>query len=77
MLQAKFSLTDEQAEFVNRFAVLGYPDKSSLVRAAIERLRRESMQQRLRESADLYAEVYNEDDQLQELTEQAIEDWPE
>ena len=77
MRQGKFSLTDEQAEFVNHFAVLGYRDKSSLVRAAIERLRGESMQRQLRESAELYAEVYAEDEPLQELTEQAIEDWPE
>ncbi len=77
MPQAKFSLTDEQAEFVNRFAVLGYADKSSLVREAIDRLRREVEEDRLRESADLYAEVYAEDADLRALTSQALEGWPE
>ncbi len=31
----------------------------------------------LEESARLYAEIYEEDAELQELTEAAIEDWPE
>jgi Arc/MetJ-type ribon-helix-helix transcriptional regulator len=77
MQQAKFSLTDDQAAFVNQFAVLGYPDRSSLVREAIDRLRREVTQERLRESATLYAEVYAEDEGLRQLTEQALEGWLE
>lgn len=36
-----------------------------------------SEQDRLRESADLYAEIYAEGEDLQQLTIQAIEDWPE
>ncbi len=77
MPQAKLTLTDEQAEFLNGFAALGYPDKSSLVREAIDRFRSDMAQQRLRESADLYAEVYAEDDDLRQLTNQAVEGWPE
>lgn len=77
MPQAKLTLTDDQAEFLNRFAALGYPDKSSLVREALERFRNELAQERLRESADLYAEVYSEDEDLPPLTNQAIQDWPE
>ncbi len=77
MPQAKLSLTRDQAEFLGGFAALGYPDKSSLVREAIDRFRNELTQQRLCESADLYAEIYAEDEELQQLTSQAMEGWPE
>lgn len=33
--------------------------------------------QSLKESADLYAEIYAEDAELQELTEAALVEWPE
>lgn len=77
MPQTKLTLTDAQAEFLGEFAALGYPDKSSLVREALDRFRNEVARQRLRESADLYAEIYAEDDDLQQLTSQAMEGWPE
>lgn len=75
MPQVKLRITDEQAQFLNGFAALGYPDMSSLVREAIDRFRSEVNQQRLRESAALYAEIYAEDEDLQRLTHQAIEGW--
>jgi hypothetical protein len=31
----------------------------------------------LEQSADLYTEVYEEDNELQELTEAAVSEWPE
>ena len=77
MQQAKISLTDDQAEFVNQYALLGYRDKSALVREALDRLRRELMQRRLCESADLYADLYAGDEDLRRLTGQAMEGWPE
>jgi hypothetical protein len=33
--------------------------------------------ERLKQSADLYSEIYFEDDELKELTETAITGWPE
>jgi len=77
MTQAKVTLTDDQAQFLGEHASLGFPDKSSLVREAIERFRKELADERLRESAELYAEVHAEDIELRELTEQAMEGWPE
>jgi hypothetical protein len=41
------------------------------------RAKEELDRQALQESADLYAEVYDEDVELQELTETAIAGWPE
>ena len=77
MQQGKFSLTESQVEFLDQFRTLGYSDKSSLVREAIEAFKRKLAQQQLTESASLYAETYAEENELQELTEQALEDWPE
>jgi hypothetical protein len=77
MHQAKFSLSPNQIDFVNRHQAWGYPDKSSLVRAALDELKAKLARERLAESARLYAEVYAEDKELRELTEAALEDWPQ
>ena len=77
MQQAKFSLTPPLVDFLNHHQVYGYRDRSEMVRSALQRLRDELELQSLRESADLYAEVYAEDLELRTLTEAAIEGWPE
>ncbi|MBU0558612.1 MAG: hypothetical protein KJ799_02595 [Bacteroidetes bacterium] len=55
---------------------LGFKDKSSLVRSAIEKFIRSVEKQELIKSAKLYAEIYEEDSELRDLTNSAIEDWP-
>jgi hypothetical protein len=77
MQQAKFSLTLSLMEFLNNYKFYGFKDKSSMVRTALLRLKEELELQSLKQSANLYAEVYEEDNELQELTELAIEGWPE
>lgn len=77
MQQAKFSLTPPLVDFLNHHQAYGYRDRSEMVRSALQRLRDELELQSLRESADLYAEVYAEELELQALTEAALEGWPE
>ena len=77
MLQAKFSLKEPQARFLNKYKTYGYKDKSSMIRAAIDHLKKELELEQLRESADLYSELYTEDKDLKEITEAAINGWPE
>lgn len=77
MIQAKFSLTQNLMQFLNDFRLYGFKDKSSMVRGALEHLKRELELQSLTRSAELYAEMYGEDKELQALTEAAIEGWPE
>ena len=77
MVQAKFSVEDSQAEFLNNHKKYGFKDKSSMVRKALNRFKEELELQSLRESADLYAEIYAEDRESRELTESAIAGWPE
>lgn len=77
MQQAKFSLTPPIVDFLGSHKRYGFKDKSSMVRAALLQLQEELELEQLRQSADLYAEVYAEDTELFELTEAAIIEWPE
>ena len=77
MLQAKFSLEETQARFLNNYRDYGFKDKSSMLRAAISHLKKEFELKRLKKSADLYSEIYSEDKDLKELTETAATGWPE
>jgi hypothetical protein len=77
MLQAKFSIEEAQARFLNNYRDYGFKDKSSMLRAAISHFQKEFELKRLINSADLYAEIYSEDKDLKELTEAAASGWPE
>ncbi|TAK56353.1 MAG: hypothetical protein EPO24_11315 [Bacteroidetes bacterium] len=77
MQQTKVSLEKGQMQFIENYRKLGFKDKSSVVRTAIEEYKKLLRKQELIQSANLYAEIYNEDSELQELTDAAIEDWPE
>ena len=77
MLQAKFSVEEAQARFLNNYKVYGFKDKSSMLRAAINHFKKEFELERLEKSADLYSEIYSEDKDLRELTEIAATGWPE
>ncbi len=76
MVPTKVTLEQSQIDFLAQFKDLGFKDKSSVVRLALNRLRAELEQQELERSADLYAEVYAEDVDLQKLTALAGVDWP-
>ena len=76
MQQAKISLNESQINFLDKYQELGFKDKSSLVRSAIEEYIRFIEKQKLVKSAELYAEIYKQDSELRELTNSAIEDWP-
>ena len=77
MPQQKFSVHETQAEFLSNYKVYGFKDKSSMVRRAIDQLQRKLELDALRESAELYSEIYSEDDDLQKLTQSAVTGWPE
>ena len=76
MLQAKFSLEETQVQFLENFKTQGFKDKSSMLRAAIEHFKKDMEIESLRKSADLYAEIYSEDDDLKKLTDTAVTGWP-
>ncbi len=77
MQQTKFSLSEPLVEFLSRHRDLGFRDKSSMVRAALAEFKENLELEELKLSADLYAEVYREDSDLQEIADCAITGWPE
>ena len=77
MVQAKFSLSQSQLQFLERFELWGFTDKSALVREALDEMRERLAKVRRAESARLYAEVYAEEEDLRRLTDAALEDWPQ
>ena len=76
MVQAKFSLEESHIQFLEQCKRYGFKDKSEVVRTALDHLCAELAQQRLRESADLYTQVYEEDAETQEWTEMTVSEWP-
>lgn len=76
MIQSKFTLEQSHLNFLEEFRERGFKDKSSIVRLALDRLHQELERQELEESARLYAELYVEDEELQQLTDAAIANWP-
>ena len=77
MIQAKFSVTEKQVDFLSNYRTYGFKDKSSMLREAIEYFRKKIETERLKISADLYSRIYIDDNELNELTETAIDGWPE
>ena len=77
MQQAKFSVDEAQINFLNSFKTYGFKDKSSLVRTAIDHFKNNLELESLKKSADLYSEIYSENNNLKELTEVALTGWPE
>jgi hypothetical protein len=76
-MQAKFSVHENQAVFLNSYKEYGFKDKSSMMREALNLLKKELELNKLRQSADLYAEIYSEDAELKALTDAAVQEWPE
>ena len=76
MIQAKFSLTDAQIQFLAQRKQYGFKDKSEVVRTALDHLRAELARQLLSESAELYAEVYATESETQEWTNATLSEWP-
>ncbi|MBI3194223.1 MAG: hypothetical protein HYZ34_07140 [Ignavibacteriae bacterium] len=74
--QTKIDFDKSQIHFINKYQELGFKDKSSLVRTAIEEYIKSIQKNELVQSAKLYAEIYQEDTELQELTNSSMEDLP-
>ncbi len=77
MIQTKISFDEEHISFLNTYEKLGFKDKSSLVRTAIDEYIKSVRRDELARSAKMYAKLYQEDSEMQELTESALEEWPE
>lgn len=76
MYQIKLSLHDSQVEFLGRHREYGFRDRSELVRKALEFFQREIEQRELEESASLYAQLYEKDDEAKQWVAGSPKDWP-
>ncbi len=77
MTQTKIMLDDAQISFLENYKLLGFKNKSSVIRTAIDHLQEEFEREQLQKSAEIYLEVYSEESELKELTESALAGWPE
>ena len=77
MAQAKFTLEQSHIDFLEQFKDRGFKDKSAIVRLALDRLAQALEREELARSADLYAELYEEALELQQLTDAACVGWPQ
>ena len=77
MTQAKFSLEQSQIDFLEQHRAFGYEDKSSMVRAAVQRLREELELRILEESAELYRQLHEGDAEAKAWVEDAVSAWPQ
>jgi len=75
MKEQTFELDESQIKFLQSCEKYGFKDANEVVRMAIQRLELALEAERLEESADLYAEIYKEDADLQELTKLGLEEW--
>ena len=66
------SIDEKQSDFLERFSQYGFKKQEDLVNEALERLRRDLEPETLEVSAILYAEIYAEDEELQELTKSVL-----
>lgn len=65
------AIDENQVDFLKKFSLYGFKNQDELVKEALSRLREDLEQKSLEESANLYAEIFDEDEDLQELTELA------
>ena len=77
MTEVKLSLEDEQVAFLHECKKFGFKDEETMVRTALKNLKKEIENHDLKKSADLYAELYEGNHELHEITEEAISGWPE
>jgi Arc/MetJ-type ribon-helix-helix transcriptional regulator len=72
MISTHISLEKGQFDFVNQYQQYGFKDQNELIQAALRRLQEELELRHLQESAELYAELYESDRELQDLTNSAL-----
>jgi len=76
MVEQKIQIPEIEAQFIKNYAEHGVQSVSDLISRALELLKKElEKQEALVLSADLYVEVYEADEDLQEWTGSAVKDW--
>ena len=76
ILAFNLKLNEAQVNFLNHYQEYGFDSQEAMIQLALDKLKEELEDKDLEESAKLYAEIYQEESELQELTEAACADFP-
>lgn len=76
MKQVKVGLNESHVRLLEQFKRFGFKDKSEMVRFALDLYVKDMANRRLRESAALYAQVYEEDAETREWMKANTAEWP-
>ena len=69
-------LDQQEEEFINHYADLGFANSDEMIKKGLQLLKEElDRHTQLTQSADLYAELYDQDEELKEWTASATQDW--
>ena len=71
MPQIKIVLDEEELKFVEAHSKYGFKSKTALVNEAVSLFRKKLKNEEIARSAEIYAEIYAEDTELKELTDDA------
>lgn len=71
------NIEEDQLHFLLHHKNYDFKNEAEMIKFALQKLQSELEAQDLQESAQLYAEIYEEDAELQELTETACADFRE
>jgi len=63
-------------QFLEQYQLYGFKDQNELICTALNRLYEQLDHQRLQQSAELYAEIYEAEPETRELTNSALSGWP-
>ncbi len=75
-IEKVIKLDQQEEEFINHYAELGFANPDEMIKKGLSLLREElDRYAQLTQSASLYAELYDQDEELKEWTESATQDW--
>jgi len=69
MVQSKITLTEELSDFLSFYKEFGYKNRSEMIREALEAMKQKLDEEKLTNSANLYSELYDDDDEAKEWIE--------
>ena len=76
IIAQNIKINRRQVEFLRKYRDFGFNDENELITQALKLLQKKiEKNKELKASADLYAELYEQDKETQLLTESAINDW--
>ncbi len=75
-IERKFNIEEEQVQFIENYSDYGFHNSDEMIVRALDLLKQElELTGALEQSADLYAAMYDADEETKDWTESAIKDW--